>query len=219
MIGSYVRNRLFSKATRLGVSYTEHLFLTLRVVTGKLSNRSLKTMEMNYSKGLQVKNTDNHFQESEQNSPSSSVLSRRGEDSRPDTFVRSFSTALAGKALTFGNILSPKNRNNTIASAISLFNGKTCIDRVETKCKIIAVRSIRSSISWCSLSSGSYLVNHCIGRSGRQIDNKILYTSCIILYRRGGMRPNRGFHRLCKIVDLKIYIMSIHLVSISRFLI
>lgn len=30
MIGSYVRNR-FSKATRLGVSYTEHLFLTLRV--------------------------------------------------------------------------------------------------------------------------------------------------------------------------------------------
>ena len=86
-----VRNR-FSKATRLGVSYTEHLFLTLRVVTGKLSNRSLKTKEMNYSKGLQLKNTDNHFQESEQNSPSSSVLSRRGEDSQPDTFVRSFST-------------------------------------------------------------------------------------------------------------------------------
>lgn len=51
MIGSYVRN-LFSKATRLGVSYTEHLFLTFRVVTGKLSNRSLKTKEMNYSKGL-----------------------------------------------------------------------------------------------------------------------------------------------------------------------
>ncbi|KAK8523645.1 hypothetical protein V6N12_013730 [Hibiscus sabdariffa] len=47
---------------------------------------------MNYSKGLQLKNTDNHFQESEQNSPSSSVLSRRGEDSQPDTFVRSFST-------------------------------------------------------------------------------------------------------------------------------
>lgn len=110
MIGSYVRNR-FSKATGFGVSYTEHLFLTLRVVTGKLSNRSLKTKEMNYSKGLQLKNTDNHFQESEQNSPSSSVLSRRGEDSQPDTFVRSFSTnltALAGKSLTFGNILSPE---------------------------------------------------------------------------------------------------------------
>lgn len=77
MIGSYVRNR-FSKATRLGVSYTEHLFLTLltlRVVTGKLSNRSLKTKEMNYSKGLQLKNKDNHFQESEQNSSSSPVLS------------------------------------------------------------------------------------------------------------------------------------------------
>lgn len=98
MIDSYVRN-LFSKATRLGVSYTEHLFLTLRVVRGKLSNRSLKTKEMNYSKELQLKNKDNHFQESEQNSPSSSVLSRR---SQPDTFVRSFSTnftALAGKAL------------------------------------------------------------------------------------------------------------------------
>jgi len=109
MIGSYVIN-LFSKATGFGVSYTEHLFLTLRVVTGKLSNRSLKTKEMNYSKGLQLKNTDNHFQESEQNSPSSSVLSGRGEDSQPDTFVRSFSTnftALAGKSLTFGNILSP----------------------------------------------------------------------------------------------------------------
>lgn len=76
MIGSYVKN-LFFKATRLGVSYTEHLFLTLRVVTGKLSNRSLKTKEMNYSKGLQLKNKDNHFQESEQNSPSSSVLSRK----------------------------------------------------------------------------------------------------------------------------------------------
>ena len=62
------------------------------MVTRKLSNRSLKTKEMNYSKGLQLKNTDNHFQESEQNSPSSSVLSRRGEDSQPDTFVRSFST-------------------------------------------------------------------------------------------------------------------------------
>ena len=74
MIGSYVIN-LFSKATRLGVSYTEHLFLTLRVVTGKLSNRSLKTKGINYSTGLKLKNKDN--QESEQNSPSSSVLSRK----------------------------------------------------------------------------------------------------------------------------------------------
>lgn len=72
MIGSYVRKQ-FSKATRLGVSYTEHLFLTLRVVTGKLSNRSLKTKEMNYSN--QLKNKDNLFQESEQNESSSSVLS------------------------------------------------------------------------------------------------------------------------------------------------
>lgn len=62
------------------------------MVTGKLSNRSLKTKEMNCSKGLQLKNTDNNFQESELNSPSSSVLNRRGEDSQPDTFVRSFST-------------------------------------------------------------------------------------------------------------------------------
>jgi hypothetical protein len=57
MIGSDVRN-LFSRVTRLGVSYTEHLFLTLRVVTGQLSHRSLKTKEINYSTGLKLKNTN-----------------------------------------------------------------------------------------------------------------------------------------------------------------
>ena len=67
MKGSDVRN-LFSKVTRLGVSYTEHLFLTLRVVTGKLSNRSLKTKGINYSTGLKLHNTS-HFQEEEHNEP------------------------------------------------------------------------------------------------------------------------------------------------------
>ena len=57
MIGSDVRN-LFSRVTRLGVSYTEHLFLTLRVVTGQLSHRSLKTKDINYSTGLILKNTN-----------------------------------------------------------------------------------------------------------------------------------------------------------------
>ena len=69
MIGSYVRNR-FSKATRLGVSYTEHLFLT---VTGKLSNRSLKTKGINYSTGLKLHNTS-HFKEEEHNEPGNSWI-------------------------------------------------------------------------------------------------------------------------------------------------
>jgi hypothetical protein len=63
----------FAKVTRLGVSYTEHLFLTLRVVTGKLSNRSLKTKGINYSTGLQLKNTS-HFKEEEHNEPGNSLI-------------------------------------------------------------------------------------------------------------------------------------------------
>jgi hypothetical protein len=60
---------LFSKVTRLGVSYTEHLFLTLRAVTGKLSNRSLKTKD--YSTGL---HNTSHFQEEEHNEPGNSLI-------------------------------------------------------------------------------------------------------------------------------------------------
>ena len=72
MKGSDVRN-LFSKVTRLGVNYTEHLFLTLRAVTGKLSNRSLKTKGINYNTGLKLHNTS-HFQEEEHNEPGNSLI-------------------------------------------------------------------------------------------------------------------------------------------------
>jgi hypothetical protein len=63
----------FAKVTRLGVSYTEHLFLTIQVVTGKLSNRSLKTKGINYSARLKLNNTS-HFKEEEHNEPGNSLI-------------------------------------------------------------------------------------------------------------------------------------------------
>jgi hypothetical protein len=106
MIGSYVIN-LFS-IPDFGVSYTEHLFLTLRGSRGRsVSNRSLKTKDFNLRIRINI------FRNQSRIHPA--ALFSVGEDSQPDTFVRSFSTnftALAGKALTFGNILSPKNKNN-----------------------------------------------------------------------------------------------------------
>lgn len=77
------------------------------MVTGKLSNRSLKTKDFNLRTRIKIFRTQSRIHPA--------AFFSVGEDSQPDTFVRSFSTnftALEGKALTFGNILSPKNKNN-----------------------------------------------------------------------------------------------------------